>query len=133
MIRAVRLAQQLDFVLSNECAELIKSQHLKISLVAQERVRDELLEILSGSQAQASLQLMDGLGLLCVIIPELKLSKGVTQPNEHYWDVFTHLIQTVGKLELILYRNNSTSDPVLNELPSFAFMKEYFEDGRLRL
>ncbi len=129
MIRAVRLAQQLDFVLSNECAELIKSQHLKISLVAQERVRDELLEILSGSQAQASLQLMDGLGLLCVIIPELKLSKGVTQPNEHYWDVFTHLIQTVGKLELILCRNDSKSDSVLNELQSFAFMKEYFEDS----
>ena len=40
--------------------------------------------------------MLDELELLCSIMPELDRAKGVTQPREHYWDVFGHLLETVG-------------------------------------
>ena len=45
---------------------------------------------------------MDDLGLLCAIIPELQAAKGVSQPREHYWDVFDHSIETVGAVARVL-------------------------------
>ena len=40
------------------------------------------------------LRLLDDLGLLCLVIPELADARGVTQPKEHHWDVFDHSIET---------------------------------------
>ena len=37
---------------------------------------------------------LDELGLLCQIIPEVCIGKGVDQPKEHYYDVFDHNLQT---------------------------------------
>ena len=45
--------------------------------------------------AKDHLELLDELGLLCCIIPELAPAKGVDQPREHYWDVFDHSLHSV--------------------------------------
>jgi len=47
---------------------------------------------------------MDRLGLLELLIPELTSTRGVTQPKEHYWDVFDHSLQTVAVVERLLQR-----------------------------
>jgi len=44
---------------------------------------------------------LDRLDLLCRIIPELAETKGVSQPKEHYWDVWGHLMHTVETAERV--------------------------------
>ncbi|SVC99447.1 uncharacterized protein METZ01_LOCUS352301, partial [marine metagenome] len=107
MLRAVRLAKELDFTLETTTESYIKKYSSCIDLVATERIRDEFLAILSLSDSKDSLSKLDDLGLLCRIIPELHFAKEVDQPREHYWDVFNHTIESVGEVELITDRHET--------------------------
>ena len=102
LLRGVRLAGQLQFRLEPETARQIRADAPLLARVSPERVRDELLQILAADQARPQLEVLDRLDLLCRIIPELALTKGVEQPRAyHYWDVWQHLLHTVEYAERI--------------------------------
>jgi poly(A) polymerase len=101
MLRAVRLMTRYGFSLHGRTQELIRRDAALLSAVAPERIHDELYAILEPGGATARLRLLDDLGLLTVLIPELLPAKGMRQPNPHYWDVFDHSLETVGALELV--------------------------------
>ena len=101
LLRAVRLAARLQFRLEPETARLIRAEAPLIERVSGERVRDEFLAILAGDNARGQLEVLDRLDLLCRIIPELALTKGVEQPRVHYWDVWGHLLHTVEAAERV--------------------------------
>ena len=101
LLRAVRLAAQLGFRLEPDTARLIRSEAFQINRVSGERVRDELLAILAGDGSRGQLETLDRLDLLCRVIPELALTKGVDQPLVHYWDVWGHLLHSVETAELV--------------------------------
>ena len=95
LIRAVRLARSLGFIIHKDTAPaIIANAHLLLR-VSKERVRDEFLHLLSLKESNNTLICLDEMGLLCHIIPELEYTRGVEQPKEHYWDVFDHTIYTV--------------------------------------
>ena len=54
------------------------------------------MRLLGAGNAGDGVRLLDALGLLCEVVPELAYAKGVVQPKEHYWDVFDHLVEAVG-------------------------------------
>jgi poly(A) polymerase len=95
LLRAVRLAAELDFTISENTEILLKQSSSLIKGVAGERVREELLRILANEKAGYFVRYLDNLGLLTAIIPELEFSRGVEQPVEHYWDVLNHSLETV--------------------------------------
>ena len=102
LLRAVRLAGQLQFRLEPETARQIRADAPLVERVAPERSRDELLRILAADPARPQLEVLDRLDLLCRIIPELALTKGVSQPPAyHYWDVWQHLLHAVEHAEKI--------------------------------
>ena len=101
LLRAVRLATLLRLRLEPDTSRLIRAEAPRITRVSGERVRDEFLAILAADGARSSLEILDRLDLLCRIIPELALTKGVEQPKEHYWEVWGHLLHTVEKAELV--------------------------------
>jgi poly(A) polymerase len=107
MLRAVRLAKELGFTLETTTESYIKKHSSCIDLVSAERIRDELLAILSVDGSKDSLSKLDDLGLLCRIIPELHFTKEVDQPKEHYWDVFNHTIESVGEVEFVIARHKT--------------------------
>ena len=115
LLRAVRLAAKLGFDIESGTARLISQNAHLISSTAAERVRDELLTILSLERAKVHLELLDELGLLCCIIPELGITKGVEQPKEHYWDVFGHSLHSVEGVERVTSGNEE--DPVSDLVP----------------
>jgi tRNA nucleotidyltransferase/poly(A) polymerase len=94
MLRAVRFACQLGFTLEENTAEAIKRHASKILLISWERIRDELVRILSTPRAAQGFRLLAELGLLSPILPELAGLQGVPQPEEYHpeGDVFTHTI-----------------------------------------
>jgi poly(A) polymerase len=101
LMRAVRLAASLSFRLEPETARLVRAEAGRVTQVSGERVRDELLAILALDGAHGHLEVLDRLDLLCRIIPELAETKGVSQPKEHYWDVWGHLMHTVETAERV--------------------------------
>jgi poly(A) polymerase len=102
LLRAVRLAAELDFTIEPETESLIHRYSQAITEVSGERVREELLRLLALPRAACHLRYLDELGLLLALIPELAESKGVEQPTVHFWDVFEHSLQTVAAIEFLL-------------------------------
>ena len=137
LIRAPRLAAQLGFAIAEETAGQIRRDAHLVAATAQERVRDELMKLMVEPGASVWLRLLDDLEILCRVIPELAEAKGVTQPKEHYWDVFLHQIETAGQVEQITGRDPSPSNPVAEAAPRFDGIDGYFSepisDGHSRL
>jgi poly(A) polymerase len=102
LLRAVRLAAELEFTIDEKTNTLIKDSAGLITGVAGERVREELLKLLSVRNAGRYVTFLDELGLLTGLIPELENTKGVEQPPEHNWDVFTHTLMTVSAVDFVL-------------------------------
>jgi poly(A) polymerase len=102
LLRAVRLAAELDFTIEPKTESLIRRYSQAITEVPGERVREELLRLLTLPRAVDRLRYLDKLGLLLTLIPELAESKGVEQPTVHFWDVFEHSLQTVATIEFLI-------------------------------
>ncbi len=105
LLRAVRLAAELDFAIEPNTETLIRRCSQSITGVAGERVREELLRLVKRPRAAHYLHYLDRLGLLMALIPELAQTKGVEQPVEHFWDVFEHSLQTVAAIEFLIREN----------------------------
>ena len=135
MLRAVRIASETGFDIDTRTRSLISRD---VSLLAQssaERLRSELLRILSPPGAGAATSQMNGMGILSVLIPELDATRGVDQPKEHYYDVFGHLVAAVDYADQIV-TNQYETDFVAHMMPRFDDMETYFQqdvsDGHSR-
>jgi poly(A) polymerase len=94
LIRAVRFAARFNFELENSTREAILELAGKISQVSQERIRDELVKLMTHGYAARGISLMDSCGLLRFILPEVTRLHGVAQPPEFHpeGDVWTHTL-----------------------------------------
>ena len=95
LMRAVRFSSQLGFSIEEKTLESIKKDSHLIEQVSNERIRDEFLKILSTDNYYEGVVLLDEIGILDIIFPELLKGKGVSQarPGRHHTaDVFTHNI-----------------------------------------
>jgi putative nucleotidyltransferase with HDIG domain len=119
LLRAVRLAAELDFTIEPKTECLIRRYSQAITEVPGERVREELLRLLTLPQAAYHLRYLDKLGLLLALIPELAESKGVEQPTVHFWDVFEHSLQTVAAVEFLIRESDweHSNDDMLTTVP----------------
>ena len=137
LMRGPRLAAQLGFSLSDGTARWTRERAGLVTGVAPERVRDELMKLLAAPSATASLRMLDGLGLLVLLVPELQEARGVSQPKEHHWDVFDHSIETVGQVERFSSASSDAEGFVERLLPRFPSFDKYFaelvSDGHTRL
>jgi len=92
MLRAVRFAVRLKFSLEATAVEALRKQAPEIRLVSAERVRDEILKILTEGRPRQGSELLDTTGLLQEVLPEIKRMQGVAQPPEFHpeGDVWVH-------------------------------------------
>ena len=105
LLRAVRLAAQYNFTINDDTASMIPSHRQYLREVAQERVREELVQLLSVPQSTPYIYLLDEFGLLTEVFPDVEEMRGVGQPKEHYWDVLLHSLETVANVERLLARD----------------------------
>jgi putative nucleotidyltransferase with HDIG domain len=92
MLRAVRFAVQLGYQIEEQTFDSIKRLSANIAKVSQERIRDELIKILTSEAPAVGIRLLDEAGLLPYILPEVITMKGVEQPIQYHpeGDVFIH-------------------------------------------
>jgi tRNA nucleotidyltransferase (CCA-adding enzyme) len=95
MMRAVRLAAQLGFVIDGETLTAIAKTADNIRSVSGERVRDELLKLVASQFPADGVRLLKNSRLLSLILPELDACFGVQQKSpkrHHIYDVGTHSV-----------------------------------------
>jgi len=90
MLRAVRLASQLGFVIEDNTFEGIKENASLLNKISRERVREELFKILASDYPSEGITLLMTSGLLAYIIPELIKGYGMAQKGHHLYDVWNH-------------------------------------------
>lgn len=95
MLRAVRIAVELDFTIDSATQDAIASNARHIKEMAAERIRDEFIRIIMSPRPHIGLILSHKLGLLKHIAPELEEGIGVAQNKAHSFDVFEHTLRTI--------------------------------------
>src|SRR5690242_152686 len=101
MLRAIRFAARFGFEIEPATMAAIQELHARIARVSPERVRDELVRILTEGAARRGFELLDESGLLADILPEIAAMKGVQQPPQFHpeGDVWTHTLIMLEGLE----------------------------------
>jgi len=130
LMRAVRLSRELNLEIEPITEETIRLNSKLVEKVPSEKVREELLRVLSLPYAGNSVRYLDDLDLLCRIIPEIAAMKGVKQPKEHYWDVFDHSIESIAALEYILRESDWVygRGGILEDVPWQSEIQQYFNE-----
>ncbi len=109
LMRAVRLAVELDFEIEEKTFKAIKEKAELIKMIAEERIREELLKIIQHTPWPAKrrrsnevteeelnrgpargFELMRQVSLLKIILPELEAGFGVGQNKHHVYTVWEH-------------------------------------------
>ncbi len=91
MMRAARFAAQLNFDIDQSTLEGIKKEVARIDIVSAERIRDELLKMLSAKKPSVGLHVLGDTGLITHILPELHDLSGVEyKDGQHHKDQMVH-------------------------------------------
>ncbi|MCU0487703.1 MAG: HD domain-containing protein [Anaerolineales bacterium] len=102
VIRSIRLATALNLKIHPETTRQVRQAASLLAGVSPERLRDELFRILEGPQPATAIRLLDLLGALEPILPEVVGLKGVIQSAPHISDVWTHTLELLSWLEQLL-------------------------------
>jgi poly(A) polymerase len=94
MLRAVRFAARFEYTIDENTFAAIRELAPQIHQVSRERVRDEILKMLTEGHARRAFELLDQTNLLEQVLPEIKKMQGVGQPPQYHpeGDVWTHTL-----------------------------------------
>ncbi|HVM76741.1 MAG TPA: hypothetical protein VMU07_01150, partial [Candidatus Paceibacterota bacterium] len=95
LMRAVRFATELDFALEVNTLKAIQKLAAELEVIAKERVRDEFVKIIMTPRAAQGIVMLEALGLLVNIMPELCEGIGVEQNLHHIYTVFEHNVRAL--------------------------------------
>ncbi|MDN5423936.1 MAG: CCA tRNA nucleotidyltransferase, partial [Chryseobacterium sp.] len=99
MMRAVRFASTLNFVIEEKSLNAIKQEAERIKIVSMERIMVEFNKIMMSKKPSVGLGLMEETGLLKLIIPELIELKGVEEvEGQTHKDNFYHTLEVVDNI-----------------------------------
>lgn len=99
MMRAVRFASTLNFVIEEKSLNAIKQEAERIKIVSMERIMVEFNKIMMSEKPSVGLGLMEETGLLKLIIPELIELKGVEEvEGQTHKDNFYHTLEVVDNI-----------------------------------
>ena len=96
MMRAIRFATQLHFMIENESFDAIRRNAQRIKIISMERVTEELNKIIMSSVPSIGFKLLDKSGLLPIIFPQMAALKGVEiQDGKGHKDNFYHTLEVL--------------------------------------
>lgn len=90
MMRAVRLAVELDFTVEPKTLAAITHHADRLKLVSAERIRDEFMRILASPAPYQGVKLLLHTGLLKIFLPELMEGEDFAQNKHHQHAVLQH-------------------------------------------
>jgi poly(A) polymerase len=90
MLRAARFVAQLDVELDGAVIEAMERMRDRLTIVSAERVRDELVKLLSSTAPRRGLSLLVDTGLAELVMPELPALRLEVDEHAHHKDVYEH-------------------------------------------
>lgn len=99
MMRAIRFATQLGFIIEPKTLEAISQNKKRIHIISKERIGEELNKIILSSKPSVGFRLLDKTGLLEIIFPELHRMKGREEVNGiGHKDNFFHTLEVLDRI-----------------------------------
>ncbi|HOE66468.1 MAG TPA: CCA tRNA nucleotidyltransferase [Candidatus Hydrogenedentes bacterium] len=100
LLRAVRFAARLGFEMDPATFDALREMAPRIVSTSPERIRDEIVKMLTEGAARRAFEWMDASGLLEPVLPEVARMKGVEQPRAFHpeGDVYAHTLLMLEKL-----------------------------------
>ena len=95
MLRAVRFATRLGFVIDPRTAEAIRECASLAKSLSGERIQQEITKMLDAEKPSVAFRMLSDLGLLAVICPELEIAKDTPQDKAVAQNVFDHSLATM--------------------------------------
>jgi tRNA nucleotidyltransferase/poly(A) polymerase len=102
VIRAARFAAQLGFTMDPAAIDLMKSAAAGLAATAGERVARELCLLLEQPAGSPHLRVLDTVGALEALFPEIGRMKGCAQKEQHHLEVWGHSVAALEICEGIL-------------------------------
>ena len=99
MMRAIRFATQLNFIIHPESLQAISDNKERIKIISNERIVDELHKILASKKPSLGFSLLHQTGLLSFIMPELVALEGIEEiEGQRHKDNFWHTLEVVDNI-----------------------------------
>lgn len=98
MIRAIRFASELGFIIEDKTRDSIKNNAALITNISWERIRDEFLKIMASDHPSEGVLFLRSTDLLKYILPEVEVCFDIQQKSpkrHHIYDVGTHLVMAL--------------------------------------
>ncbi len=101
MLRAVRLAARLGFAIDPATLAAVAAAAATVTDIAEERIGEEVVKILTEGSARRGFELLSETGLLDAVLPEVARMRGVAQSPDFHpeGDVFTHTLLVLSQLQ----------------------------------
>ena len=126
-LRAARLAADLQFSLHPATAVAMTAAAVQLATVSVERVRDELVRLLTGQRPAVGLQLLTETGITAAVLPEIAALDEVGQGAPHHEAVGAHtrrVLHWLTRVEAAVVAQQPADLPALRlaqgELVTFA-------------
>jgi putative nucleotidyltransferase with HDIG domain len=101
MLRAIRFATQLNFVIEEQSLKSITKNSRRIKIISKERIVTELNKILESNIPSIGFLLLEKTGLLEHIMPELTALKGIDEvEGQRHKDNFYHTLEVVDNIAI---------------------------------
>ncbi len=103
ILRAVRQSFQLNFTIESKTYQSMKNKAGRINIVSGERIGEEINKILLLNKPSKAFDMLDDIGLLDILFPELKKTQNIEQPKKyHDKDVYGHTMEVLDNIQPIL-------------------------------
>jgi poly(A) polymerase len=90
LLRVCRFRVRFGFEISEKTYESMKRNVDRLSIITVERINDELCKILMAKNAHHGIMLINDIGAMKYVIPELERTIGLGQNAYHFGDVWVH-------------------------------------------
>ena len=90
ILRVVRFHTKLGFKISEKTFNAMKRNVDRLSIITVERINTELCKILMSKYARQGIELINEIGAMKYVIPELEQCIGLGQNSYHFGDVWVH-------------------------------------------
>jgi len=102
MMRAIRFAAQLKFVIDEITFSAIQTNKERISIVSGERIAEEMNKIIASPTPSEGIRLLEASGLLELIFPQLLALKGVEMvEGKGHKDNYHHTLKVLDNVSLL--------------------------------
>ena len=101
MMRAIRFATQLGFVIEANTLAALESQCQRIEIVSKERITEEINKIILAPKPSVVFKLLEKTGLRAIILPEVQKLKGRESRNGiGHKDNFYHTLEVLDRISI---------------------------------